>query len=106
MPRQNAQSNLDVASPPGWEDAEQRSARYEREFAERRGTGIWLRSALAQGEALLPDKEAVIRQHELMNRECRHRRTRNERHRARQEANHSSARPTCRRALCAVGGQR
>ena len=73
MPRQNTQFNLDIAPPSSWGGSEQRIASYERELAEHRSTEIRLRGAVVRSEALLCEKEEVIRQQKLLHQECQHR---------------------------------
>jgi two-component sensor histidine kinase len=66
-------SSRDVSTQLGFERAEQRIATCERQLMEHKATEIRLREALARDEALLQDKDKVIRRRELLNRECHHR---------------------------------
>jgi two-component sensor histidine kinase len=59
---------------PGFESAERRTvAIYERELTEHRDTEIRLRKALVRNEALLFQKDELIRHQEILNQECHHR---------------------------------
>jgi two-component sensor histidine kinase len=66
---------LSVVSPPSaLETPAWRSvASYEHELAEHRGTEIRLRKVLARDQALLREKDELIRQQEILNQECHHR---------------------------------
>jgi two-component sensor histidine kinase len=70
VPLENVPLSADVAIPPGPSGPEWRIASYERALAEHRGTEIRLRDALARDEALLREKDEVIRQQEILNQEC------------------------------------
>ncbi len=56
-----------------WGGSKQRVASYERELTEHRATEIRLRGGLVRSEALLREKEEVIRRQELLHQECRYR---------------------------------
>ena len=73
MPHQNTQFNPVVGPSPDWKLSERRTASYERELTEHEGTEIQLRRALVRSEALLHEKDGIIRKQELLYRECRHR---------------------------------
>jgi two-component sensor histidine kinase len=74
MPRTNVPLSADVSLPPGLERPEWHTiANYQRELAEHRATEIRLRKALARDEALLREKDEVIRHQEMLNLECHHR---------------------------------
>jgi len=60
--------------PSGLESHQLRTiASYESELAEHRGTEIRLRKALARDQDLLAQKDRLIHQQEILNRECNHR---------------------------------
>jgi two-component sensor histidine kinase len=74
MPRSNVPLNADVSLPPGLESPEWRTiASHQRELAEHRATETQLRKALARDEALLREKDEVIRHQKMLNLECHHR---------------------------------
>lgn len=73
MPLERVLLGADVPILPGPDGPERRIASYERALAEHRGTEIRLRDALARDEALLREKDEVIRQQEVLNQECHHR---------------------------------
>lgn len=74
MPRTNVPLSADVSLPPGLESPAWRtSASYERELTEHRATETRLRKALARDQALLREKDELIRQQEILNQECHHR---------------------------------
>ena len=73
MPRENIPLSV-VSLPPVLESPAWRSvASYEHELAEHRGTEIRLRKALARYQALLLEKDELIRRQEILNQECHHR---------------------------------
>lgn len=73
MPLERVLLSAGVAILPGSAGPEPRIASYEHALAEHRGTEIRLRKALARDEALLREKDEVIRQQEILNQECHHR---------------------------------
>ncbi len=73
MPLERVLLSADVPILPGPDGPERRIASYEHALAEHRGTEIRLRKALARDEALLREKDEVIRQQEILNQECHHR---------------------------------
>jgi two-component sensor histidine kinase len=73
MPRENVPLSV-VSPPPAFETPAWRSvASYEHELAEHRATEIRLRKALVRDQALLHEKDELIRQQEILNQECHHR---------------------------------
>lgn len=73
MPRESVPLSV-VALPPVLESPAWRSvASYEHELAVHRGTEIRLRKALGRDQALLLEKDELIRQQEVLNQECHHR---------------------------------
>jgi two-component sensor histidine kinase len=73
MPLERVLPSADLTILPAPDGPERRIARYEHALAELRGTEIRLRDALARDEALLREKDEVIRQQEILNQECHHR---------------------------------
>ena len=74
MPRTNVPLSADVSLPPGLESPVWRTSEsYERELTEHRATEARLRKALARDQALLHEKDELIRQQEMLNQECYHR---------------------------------
>ena len=74
MPLGTVPLSARVSSLLGIQGREQRSAAsYEHELAEHRTTEIELRKALARDEVLLRQKDAAIRQQEMLTEECHHR---------------------------------
>jgi two-component sensor histidine kinase len=74
MPHTNVPLSADVSLPPGLVGPVWRTtASYEREIAEHRGNAIRLRSELIQAQTQLHAKDELIRQQEILNRECHHR---------------------------------
>lgn len=74
MPHTNVPFSADVSPPPGLASPAWRPiASYKRELSERRGNEIRLRSELIQAQTQLHAKDELIRQQEVLNRECHHR---------------------------------
>ena len=73
MPRENGPLSV-VSLPPVWESPDWRTAAsYEHQLSEHRGREIRLRKVLARGQALLSEKDELIRQQEILSQECHHR---------------------------------
>ncbi len=74
MPHANVPLSADVSLPPGLASPAWRTiASYERALSEHRGSEIRLRSELIQAQTQLHAKDELIRQQEVLNRECHHR---------------------------------
>jgi len=74
MPHQHAPLGAKGFVPSGPESPQPRTiASYKSELAEHRGTEIRLRKALARDQDLLAQKDRLIHQQEILNRECNHR---------------------------------
>ncbi len=74
MPHANVTLSADVSLPPGLASPAWRTiASYERELSERRENEIRLRSELIQAQTQLHTKDELVRQQEVLNRECHHR---------------------------------
>jgi two-component sensor histidine kinase len=74
MPRESVPPGAGASRPPGLEIPVWRTVTsYERELTAHSGTENRLRKALARDQALLQEKDEVIRQQEILNQECHHR---------------------------------
>ncbi len=74
MPRESVPPGEAASRPPGLEIPVWRTVTsYERELTAHDGTESRLRKALARHQALLQEKDEVIRQQAILNQECHHR---------------------------------